>query len=503
MWRFRFANSVNSSVHATVEATAAQVTAAGLEITLDVYGGSKSATWTGPLTGVVYDDMRVWIDVQDAGAPGGWRSRFSGTITTRPSEGSGTITALGDRYHRLKWIPVTRAASTPTDAERVQFLQPSGDPELVSLDAGHAIRVLGAEAQADLPHLVVTKAGVPDAGVTTKRAYKGESIASAMDGLAAAKSGWGWTVRPDDTLYFGPPVTREAVVSTGTRGARVTWTDVVSEGRINAIVWRYELPGDQVVTHESFHPNRGIAGRRAVTRWIDQRSADAVVERSGAAYYTKARADTEQQLPGGDPLELALRGDPPRLNIGVSDYVRTVLAGPAEWVDVAFTVPAGGTATLSTTVNGGTSNATYSADDGDLYVAVTLLRDFGPLDEVRLTDTSATPKVFIHVLSPHRLMGEVLDIAAEKEYVIPESYAGAVSELGLQEPASSVRVQRPGRPDVVVKASGIQHLIREPMRTVYLIDDPATSADAKALRVIVDRKDLDTLNSAAALRTVT
>ena len=500
MWKFEFGHPKTSAVTQTVLATDAQVTAAGLTLDLDVWGGCQKASWAG-LTGPPLDNSRVWISVEDPTAPGGWRRRFSGCLTTRPSGPSGTREALGDKYHRMKWLPVTRKSSAPTDQERAQALQPSGDPDLTSLDAGNAIRKLGAEAQVDLPHLIVTETGVPDAGVNVTRTYKGQSIASACDALAAVKSGWGWTTRADDTLYFGPPVTREASLSTAQRGVRVTLRDVTTEGTINAVRWIYELPGGLEVAYESHHPSIAAAPRSAIVRYIDARSAAAVVERVPATVYERSTTG-EGTVDASETGSYAfLRdGNAARGAVGLILGLRAVLGEPADWVDVAFTTFPGGNPTLDV----GASHTAYSTDlaSGE-YVRLSLL-DLEAGTSVGLSHASSdsSGKTVVIELNPLRLNRAELDAAAEELYHIPPDHAATVSEPGLQEPAGHVTITRPGQPPIQETVVTTRLRIQHPPRTEYVVGEPEGSVDAQAVRVIVDRKDRETLNSAAALRTV-
>lgn len=282
---------------------------------------------------------------------------------------------------------------------------------------------MGAEAQIDLPHLIVTETGVPDAGVTAVRTYEGQSIASACGALAAVKPGWGWTTRPDDTLYFGPPVARVAALSTAQRGVRVTLRDVTTEGTINAVKWIYELPGGVEVAYEFSHPSRDTAPRACIVRYIDARSAPAVVEPVPTTYYARNQASEEAQV----AYALLRDGDSSYTSVTpVHQERRAVLAEGADWVDVGFRVFPGELVTLTVA-----DQATLyeTTDEAGLHVVLQVL-NVPPLGVVKLS--CATPNgncSTVTELNPLRLNGTPLQAEANRLYHIPPQHAATVRVL--------------------------------------------------------------------------
>ncbi|WP_412027925.1 hypothetical protein [Deinococcus yunweiensis] len=496
MWKFEFGHPKTSAVTQTVLATDAQVTAAGLTLDLDVWGGCQKASWAG-LTGPQADTSRVWISVADPTAPGGWRRRFSGCLTVRPSGPSGTREALGDKYHRLKWLPVTRQSSRPTTEERALGALPfNTDEDVDSFDLGAAVRKLGREAQADLPHLIVTPAGVPTVGTGVIRDYKGQSIAGALDVLAALQPGWGWTTRPDDTLYLGPPVARVVELSTAQRGVRIALRDVTTEGTINAVRFVYELPGGEEVRYEFPHPSAATAPRACIVRYIDSRSAPAVVEPVPATYVSRNASGDEAVV----DYALLRDGDTSYTSVTpVQQELRAVLAEGADWVDVGFRVFPGEPVTLSapdrTTV--------YETDEETGLQVVLQLLNVPPDSTVSLSCTgTAGTRSAVTELNPLRLNGTPLQAEANRLYHVPPQHAATISEPGLHEPAGSVVITRRWESTITEAVVTTRLRIQDPPRTEYIVGEPEGSVDAQAVRVIIDRKDRETLNDAAALRTV-
>lgn len=496
MWRFRFGDPRTSAPTGTVQATAAQVTTAGLTIDLDQWGGSKSATWKG-LTGPAQDNARVWIDVQ---TPGGWQEVFGGVLVRRPSGTSGEREALGDREYRLNWLPVERLTSAPTDQERATALQPGGDLDLLSLDIGQAARMLGAEAKLTLPHLVVSKADVPDAGKALRREYRGESMTAALTGLLAAKVGWGWTVLPGDRLHIGPPAERVATLNDATPGVQVTYRDVVTEGTQNVVRWVWTLPDGQQIVHKSRHAHADQVGSYGVTRYVDGRSTAAVVENAPAVIYEKSSSGSESDVTATYDF---LRGAPePGTAVGLILGLRVVCQEAADWVEVEFYTFPGGNPSLEVVTPQGSVTRPYSTENASGETFRVFVTGLPAGSSVGLThpDISSAGKTSVAELNPHRLNRTLLDDAATDLYRIPPQHAASASEPGLQPPAGSVVITRPGRSDITEKIVGTRYLIREPVRTEYLIGEPDNDPDATVLRVLVDRKDQAAVDQAVNTR---
>lgn len=490
MWRFRFGHPATSAPLATVTASQAQVVRAGLTITLDEWGGCKDVTWQG-LTGPDRDRARVWIDVADAGAPGGWRTLFSGALTRRPADLGGKWEAVGDKYLRLKEIPVTRVPAINFGTEI----------------ADHMRTVIG-DAQADLPHLTYTSASLPDTGVTGLRQYNGESTAAALDGLAALKSGWGWTVRADDRVWFGPPAASNVVVNAATTGVQVDLKEVVSEGLLTAVRWIWRLPADprdpsrlapREIVYESQHPRIAELGRSSVTRYIDQRSAPSVVQALDGTYTLTP--------PGGAPaavdpgvLRDAATTAGVALNGGRLSYVASA---DADWLEWAGTIPTPGLLQLDL----------YGADGAPLGNDFLAAKDTALLTNYwqelvtssgyrrfDLAHFSGGSTGTVTELVAKRLDRTLLDASAEQLYRVPSQHVGVASVPGIQAQPGTLTVQRPGRADLTEKVVGVRYLIREPMRTEYVIGQPDEPYDAQVLRVVVDRQDQQAVSQAVNTR---
>ncbi|MDV6376032.1 hypothetical protein [Deinococcus arenicola] len=494
MWRFRFGDPATSAPVSTILASAAQVTEAGLTVDLDEWGGNKKASWAG-LTGPVQDNSRVWIDVQDAAAPGGYRAVFSGVMVRRPSLALGEREALGDKYYRLKWIPVERHDSWPTGAEKGTAAQPGYTGNIGSKDLGRSLRVLGEEAKLSLPHLTVNTTGIPATiGVQLRREYRGESMADALNGLLTGKPGWGWTTLPDDRLYVGPPPSRVAVLNAALVGVRVEFRDVSTEGLLNAVRWVYLLPDRSLVSYESRDASVATLGRYSISRYVDQRSAGAVVENVPATYYQRQSGGEDVVTTEDENDSGFLRGvGNPRTSVGLVLGLRAVLSAPADWVDVEFMVFPGAETTLTeqdaSTSFGEVYTSTSAGGDRFTLSRHSILLDTG--DQISLThsDVSMSGNTSVYELNPRRLNRTVLDHAAGELYRLPPVHVATASEFGLQAPAGQVTVKRRGQPDVTEKCVGTRYLIARPLRTEYLIGDTDEPLDARVLSVLVDRKD--------------
>ncbi|MFD2609565.1 hypothetical protein ACFSR9_08955 [Deinococcus taklimakanensis] len=483
MWRIRLGHPVTSEVTQTINATAAQVTDAGLEILLDEWGGSKSATWSG-LTGGVQDRARVWIDVQDAGAPEGWRTLFSGALAVRPSNLNGKREALGDKYLRLKELPVAQAGGQVTPAPDITV--PMGSV----LD----------EAKVDLPHLAYTQGSLTPANVTGSRKFNGESIASALDGLSSLKPGWGWTTRPDDTFYFGPPVDVTATVNAALRGTQVQLRDVISEGMITAVRWVYKLPGGQEVAYESRHPRLPELGRSGITRYIDARSAPAIVAQTPTSYVMHTR---DGDVVPSESLRKELQDGKAGGSFGIlfalaGETLTATLNGRADWIEWSGGFGEGNpqpslTLTLAA---GATGTQTMGRADDSRMQAFRAEAPAGATATLTFRNGDAVTTGAFTELNPRSLRRDLLDAAAELLYKVPAAHAGNASVPGIQPPAGKITVQRPGLPEFTEKVVGTKYLLRQPMRTEYVIGETDAPTDAQVMQVLIDRRDQDAVNLA-------
>lgn len=480
MWRFRFGDPITSEVVGTVTATQAQVTAAGLDITLDEWGGCKEARWTG-LTGAP-DRQRVWIDVENPDAPEGWVTLFSGVLVRRPSAPSGQREAVGDKYLRLKEIPYTRAESGFPDGE----------------DAGVLARALITDTavQLRLPHLVATDTTAPDTGVLGKRKHRGESVAAALDGLISLKAGWGWTVLPSDALYLGPPPERIAVLNTAVATTIATFRDVTTEGLINAIEWHLTTPAGNVVQTGSQHASVATYGYAGVTRFVDQRSLPALGVTAAATFDAVADATEANPAPVNpqppewrDGKTVVPDGAP-----GAFRY-RMHLTEAADWVEISAQAadPQGFFVTYA---GPGVPQARVDRFAGGMQSVVLPALPAGSWVRVSAWNVPNANSVKIAEFNPRRLDLALLAEAAEDLYRIPPEVAATASELGIHAPAGEVTIKRPGLPDVTEKAKGTRYLIRDPMRTEYLVGTDEFSADQQLQRVLIDRKDREAVDQA-------
>lgn len=495
MWRIKLGHPATGAVGSTIYATAAQVTEAGLTITLDEWGGNKTATWTG-LTGGAQDRSRVWIEVLDADGVT-YKPVFSGVLTKRPSAANGAREAVGDKYLRLKELPVRMASTGDIYNSDVQG---GGSPVMndttsapTSVDVGAEMRrVVSDEALGDLPHLVVTAASAPDAGVQGKRLYNGESVAAALDGLVSFKAGWGWTILPNDKLYVGPPPAAVTTVNAALEGVKIELRDVVSEGLINAVRWIYNLPNGKQIVYESQDASVGTLGRSALTRYIDQRSAAAIIENAPANYfYFDSGADATEQVLPPEGVALLRDGMAGGLPVAVANKHGLRLAEQADWVEIRFVSSATGTTLFSPD---GDVNVPDSNQDKRYYWRKWAARL--PVGyEIGVSVPSGGLAALLE-LNPKRLRRDLLDDAAKDLYRIPAQHAGTASVLGIQPPAGKVTVKRPSLPDITEKCVGTRYLIQFPMRTEYLIGEPDVSADAQVLRVLIDRKDAKAVDTA-------
>lgn len=499
MWKFEFKSSGLTPLPGptdlyTYEATQAQVTAAGLTVTLDEWGGNKDASWTG-LTGPPGKRWRVRILVQSGEA---WTPVFSGTVIRTPSGNtSGSYEAVGDKYLRLKEVPVERENS-------------GGGQTGPGMDAGAAMRQIVTEAHSNLPHLIVDPAAAPDASTMTKRDHNGESVAAALDALISVKSGWGWTILPNDRLYIGPPPSAAISVDEGAVGVRVTLRDVVTEGMRNSVRWVLILSDKRQVVYHSDHPSVMDLGRSSVTRYVDARSVQNVTEDVPATYEVGYADGTWQAVPTGPgDSHAGLRDGSARTGaVAQGDKTRVTLDGEADWVDVSVRADGNAQARVTTQPPGLTgldSEYLFPLRDGHQSVQLperpatgeSLVYPIaGTVITVDQTGTATTP-VSVTELNPRRLNRSVLDAAAEAYYVIPAEHAGTVSVPGIQPlPGEITITRRAGRPAITERIIGVRYLIREPLRTEYLIGEPDVSVDSQVLKVLVDRRDEDTLNQA-------
>ena len=99
-------------------------------------------------------------------------------------------------------------------------------------------------------------------------------------------------------------------------------------------------------------------------------------------------------------------------------------------------------------------------------------------------------------LNPRSLRRDLLDAAAELLYQVPAAHAGNASVPGIQPPAGKITVQRPGLPDFTEKVVGTKYLLRQPMRTEYVIGETDAPTDAQVMQVLIDRRDQDAVNLA-------
>ncbi|MCD0165125.1 hypothetical protein [Deinococcus sp. 12RED42] len=493
MWRFRFGHPATSALLNTVTATQAQVASAGLTITLDEWGGCKDVTWQG-LTGPDRDRARVWVDVADAAAPGGWRTLFSGTLTRRPDELNGQWEAVGDKYLRLKEIPVTR----------VNYIN-------FGTEISEQMRGVIDDARADLPHLTYTATSLPDSGVLGQRQHNGESVAAALDGLIALKSGWSWTVRADDRVWIGPPPSTTVTVNAAVTGVRIQLKEVVSEGLLTAVRWIWRLPGDprdpsriapREIVYESQHPRIAELGRSSVTRYIDQRSAPSVVQLLDGTYTLTPPGGAAAALSESEVTQLrdsATTGGVP-LNGGHLTYTTAM---DADWVEWAGVIPAPGTLQMDFYA----LDDTYLGNDflggGDTAIRTNYWQELVASAGYRrfdLWNISGDTAGIATELIAKRLDRELLDASAEQLYRVPSQHVGIASVPGIQEQPGMLTVQRPGRADITEKVVGVRYLIREPMRTEYVIGQPDESYDAQVLKVVVDRQDQQAVSQAVNTR---
>lgn len=499
MWKFEFKSSGLNPLPGPTdlyiyEATQAQVTAAGLTVTLDEWGGNKEASWTG-LTGPPGKRWRVRILVQSGSS---WTPVFSGTVIRTPSgNNSGSYEAVGDKYLRLKEVPVERENS-------------GGGQAGPGVDAGAAMRQIVTETHSNLPHLIVDPAAAPDAGTPTKREHNGESAAAALDALISVKSGWGWTILPDDRLYIGPPPSAAVTVDEAAAGVRVTLRDVVTEGMRNSVRWVLTLSDKRQVVYRSDHPSVETLGRSSVTRYVDVRSVQNATEDVPATYeigYANGTWQAVQTGPGDSHRGLR-DGNPRSLSVAQGISTRVTLGGEADWVDVSVRTD-GNAQTRVTTQHPGLTglDSEYLFPLRDGYQSVQLPERpaageilvypiEGTVITVDQTGTATTP-VGVTELNPRRLNRDVLDAAAETYYVIPAEHAGVASVPGLQPMPGEITInRRAGRPPITERVIGVRYLIREPFRTEYLIGEPDVSVDSQVLKVLVDRRDEETLNQA-------
>lgn len=485
MWRFRFGHPVTSEVVSTVTATQAQVTAAGLDITLDEWGGCKDARWTG-LTGAP-DRQRVWIDVEDPAALDGWATLFSGVLVRRPSAPSGQREAVGDKYLRLKELPYSR-----TD---------SGFPD--GVDAGQLIRQIIADApvQAHLPHLTAPVTTAPDAGVLGKRKHRGESAAAALDGLISLKAGWGWTVLPSDELYLGPPPERIAVLDTAVATTIATFRDVTTEGLINGIQWHLTTPAGNVIQTGAQHASVATYGYSGVTRFVDQRSLPALGVTAAATFDTVADA-TEANPAPISPQPAEWRDGKAEIPAGAASAFRyrMHLTEAADWVELSAQAadPQGFFVTYS---GPGVPETRVDRFAGGMQRVVLPALPAGSWVRVTAWNVPNANSVKIAEFNPRRLNLALLAEAADALYRIPPEVAATASELGIQPPAGQVIIRRPGRPDVTEKAKGTRYLIRDPLRTEYLVGADEATPDQELHRILIDRKDREAVDQ--AVNTVT
>lgn len=472
VWRFRFGNPRTSAVESTVLASQAQVTAAGLTVLLDEWGGNKSATWMG-LTGAP-DRSRVWIDVQDATAPGGYRAIFSGTLVRRPSLASGQREAVGDKYLRLKDLPLSR--------------EKSGFPD--GVDVGQLIRELAAEATVAtrLPHLTAPLESVPNANVNGKRRHNGESVAAALDGLVSLKGGWGWTTLPDDRLYFGPPPAVEAVIPSNMRGNRVTFRDVSSEGLRNAIQWVLTTPAGQVIRTETQHASVATLGYAGGTLYVDQRSLPALGATAAATYDTVADAGEANPTPVSPPA--TWRDEDAVLPAGALAVFRyrVQLTEAADWVEIS--AQAANSQGFFVTYSGpGVPETRVDRFAGGMQRVVLPALPAGSMIRITAWNVPGDNTVQIAELHPRKLSLPLLAAAAEEYYRVPPESAGTASLPGIHPAAGTARVTRPGQPDVTGRVVATKYLLVEPARTEYVFGEPDVPLDTQVLKVLIDRKD--------------
>lgn len=494
MWKFEFESSAGGPV-TTYEATQAQVTAAGLTITLDEWGGNKDASWSG-LTGPPGQRWRVRIFLEVGGT---WKRLFSGVVVRTPSGAtSSSFEAVGDKYLRMKEVPVERENS-------------GGGQTGPGVDASAAMRQLVAEAAADLAHLTAPTATAPDAGALTKRDHNGESLAAALDALISVKSGWGWTTLPDDRLYVGPPPTAAVTVDEGAVGVRVTLRDVVTEGMRNSVRWVLTLQDKRQVVYRSDHASVVTLGRSGVTRYIDARSLQGATEDVPAAYEVGYANGVWQSVGTGpgDPHRRLRDGLTSTGSVAMGDKVRTTLTEHADWIDVSIRqTGAGAQGRVTIHHNDPAETITQYVFPDRMGPASVQLPARAPAGQavvplypgaVIMVDqigTGSSP-VNTEELNPRRLNHVVLDAAAETYYNLPADHAGVVSIPGYHDMPGSVTVtRRAGRPAITEKLVGVRYLIREPIRTEYLIGEPDVSVDSQVLKVLVDRRDEETLNQA-------
>lgn len=466
MYRIRLGHPATSAVTATILATQAQITDAGLVVDLDEWGGCKTASWTG-LTGGQQDRARVWLDVLND--QGGYDPVFSGTLTLRPSSPNGKREAVGDKSLRLKELPLSLATS-------------GGGQAGPGVDAGAAMRAVAQAAQADLPHLKVGASGIPDAGVLVKRKHNGESVAAALDAFVAAKSGWGWTTRPDDSVYAGPPVSRAVTVDAATPGVQVTLRDVTSEGLRNLIRWVYTLPNGEQIIHESRHPSAATLGPSGVTRYVDQRSLPALLYPVPAIYAGDGRDGAT--APISDPA--VLRDGLTAVSLATNSRLEVQLTEAADWVQLSL-APQARAGVHRYTLPDGTEEVIPASDNMQtLYLPAAAA---GALLKVRVQNGDTYYALNVTELNPLRLDRALLDTAAEDLYHIPADLAGTVSVLGRKPPAGSLTLKRPGLPDITEKVVGTRYVLRQPLRTEYLIGEPDTKTDDQVAKVLIQRKD--------------
>lgn len=472
MWRFRFGHPVTGAVTAVVEASQAQVTEAGLVVELDEWGGCKSAKWTG-LTGGQQDRARVWIEVR---AGDFWRPLFSGVLVRRPSRSLGEREAVGDKYLRLKELPVSSLVT----------------PELGGADVGAEMRrILLEDARPHLPHLYVSSMDLPDAGVKGARRYNGESVAAALDGLLSLKKGWGWTVRADGTVFAGATPARVAVVDAAQPGTKLELRDVVSEGVRTVIRWIYQLPDGSRVAHESQHPRAGDLGRIAVTRYVDKRNAVAMLENVEATY-TVTQNDGSERAATADEVQLLRDGAGTAETPALANLKKLTVTpvDEADFVDLAYQMEEVGETEFGTA-----AFKTVGGPPARLVNTFAPSLSAGASLYVQRSDVSGK-QFAVYELNPRRLRRDLLDAAAEALYRIPADHAGTLSVLGIQEPAGSVTVLRPGEPDISEKCVGTRYVLAFPARTEYLIGEPDEPVDAQVLKVLIDRRDEQAIDQA-------